>query len=208
MRYLIILFLFLSFSSFAQKGYKPVSDLTELSKLLNENASKTNTIKSDFVQVKHMAFLQDSIVTNGKFWFKKENTLRWEYTNPFNYIIVINNGKFIIKDDSKKSEFDIKSNKAFQEVNKMIVSSVRGTLMEENLFNISAFKSLSSYLVRLSPKDKNMKSVIQEMDLYFNLKDYTIYKLVMRENEEDYTVISFKNRKINEPIPANTFILK
>lgn len=193
---------------YGQKSYQPVGNLKELSQILNENAGKTNTIISDFVQIKHLAYLEDSVVTSGKFWFKKENTLRWEYTNPFKYIIVINNGKFIVKDESKKNEFDIKSNKAFQEVNKMIVSSVRGTLLEENMFDIVAFKNATSYLIRLTPKNKNMKSIIQQMDLYFNNKDYTIFKVIMRENKDDYTVISFKNRKINEPISANIFIVK
>ncbi len=191
----------------AQSKYVAVKNIKELEKKLAETSAKTNTISSLFTQEKHLAFIDDTITSKGRFWFQKENKLRWEYTSPFKYIIVINNGKFIIKDDEKKSEYDIDSNKAFQEVNKLIVSSVRGTLLEEKKFSIKAYKNSKTYLVKLQPKDPKMKGIIQEIALYFSTKDHTIYKVIIKENKEDFTIITFKNRKINEAIPASTFIL-
>ncbi len=59
----IVLFLFCS-TTFAQNStaFKPVSNTQELKQKLNDNALKTNSIISDFVQEKHLAFLNLSIL--------------------------------------------------------------------------------------------------------------------------------------------------
>ncbi len=210
MRQFLILILFmLSLSSFSQDKAKfyPINNLKELEQDLNANSAKTNTISSDFIQIKHLEYLEDTIITKGKFWFKKENKLRWEYTSPFKYIIVINNGKFVIKDKDKISEYDINSNKAFQEINDLIISSVRGTLLEEDKFNVTALKNASTYLVKLTPKDEKMKEILNKIELYFDIASLDIVKVKMIENKDDFTIISFINRKLNEEIPANIFIV-
>jgi outer membrane lipoprotein-sorting protein len=206
---LILVFLFIKAAVFSQDNlkYYPVSNLQEVEQKLNANSAKINSIKSDFIQEKHLEFLNDTIITKGKFWFQKENLLRWEYTSPFKYIIVINNGKFIVKDDDKVSEFDINSNKAFQQVNNLIISSVKGSLMEENMFEIKAFKNETTYLLALVPKDINMKNVLNKIELYFDAETLDVIKVKMIENEQDYTIISFINKKYNETIPSNTFIV-
>jgi outer membrane lipoprotein-sorting protein len=206
---LILVFLFIKSVVFSQDAlkYYPVSNLHEIEQKLAANSAKINSIKSDFIQEKHLEFLNDTIITKGKFWFQKENFLRWEYTSPFKYIIVINNGKFIVKDEDKVSEFDINSNKAFQQVNNLIISSVKGSLMEENMFEIKAFKNETTYLLALVPKDINMKNVLNKIELYFDAETLDVIKVKMIENEQDYTIISFINKKYNETIPTSTFIV-
>lgn len=206
---LILVFIAMVLNVFSQDAlkFKPVDNLKEIEQKLNDNSLKINTIKSDFVQEKHLEFLEDTIITNGKFWFKKENSLRWEYTSPYIYTIVINSGKFIIKDDDKVSEFDINSNKAFEEVNNLILSSVKGSLLEEDKFDIVAFKNTNTYLIALTPKDENMREVLNKIELYFDAATLDVLRVKMIENEQDYTVISFINKKYNENIPDNTFIV-
>lgn len=200
---------FFTLNSFSQDkvNYTAVGNLEELVQKLNSNSSEITTICSDFVQEKHLEFLEETIFTKGKFWFKKDNHLRWEYTDPFNYIVIIDNGKFIIKDDEKVSEFSISSNKAFQEVNNLIISSIGGSLLEEEKFEIKAFENSSTYLVSLIPIDEMMKNVLHKIELYFNKTSLDISKVKMIEDEADYTIISFVNKKFNEDLPANIFVV-
>ena len=212
MRYIlsIILILFLSQVVISQdtKGYQLVPDIKTIEQNLMEQSGKINTIYSDFVQEKHLAYLNDVIISDGKFWFQKENNLRWEYTTPFEYVIVINNGKFKIKDGEEVKEYDVNSNKAFQEVNKMIINSVKGDLLKDDRFTVEALQNKDSYLIKLEPKDEIMAKVLSKIELYFNKSDLNIFKVKMIEEEDNFTVISFKNKKINETIPTNIFILK
>ena len=210
MKYTLVLLLTtINFFSFAQKSenFVAIKNMKQVEQKLNAHSATLNTIYSDFTQEKHLAYLNDVIISEGKFWFKKENLLRWEYTSPYKYIIAINNGKFTIKDGDDIKAYDINSNKAFQEVNNMIVSSVKGDLLKENKFTVTALKSSDSYLIRLVPNNKEMAKILKTIELYFNISDLNIYKVKMIENEEDYTIILFKNKKINEAIPASIFIL-
>jgi len=205
MKNILFVFLLTSFMSYSQQEYKPVNDIKVLEERLNESSKKIHTIKSDFTQEKHLAYLNETIESEGKFWFKKENQLRWEYQTPFEYIIVLNNGKFIIKDEDKTSEYDVASNKAFREVNDLIISSVKGDLLKEDKFNILAFKNAKSYLIKLTPKDPEMAKVLHKIELYFNISDLDIFKVKMIENEDDFTIINFVNRKLNAEISPDIF---
>ena len=212
MRYILSIILIFFFSqlllSQSTKGYSLVVDIKSIEQKLIEQSGKINTIYSDFKQEKHLAYLNDVIISEGKFWFEKENNLRWEYITPFEYVIVINNGKFKIKDGEDIKEYDVNSNKAFQEVNKMIINSVKGDLLKDERFTIEAFQNKENYLIKLEPKDDIMAKVLSKIELYFKKSDLNIFKVKMIEEEDNFTIISFKNKKINEAISKNIFNLK
>jgi len=115
---LIVIFLFsLKFTIYSQNSsYTEIKDLKILENKIEANTSKINTIISDFVQEKKLDYLDATITSKGKFWFKKSNFLRWEYFEPYKYLIVINAGKFYIKNESKVSVYDVNTNKVFKEV--------------------------------------------------------------------------------------------
>ena len=206
----IIAVLILSFAalpghtSAKQDGFSPVVDMENLLGRLNENASTIESIQSLFIQKKQLEFLDETIVSKGAFWFKKENKLRWAYKQPFDYVIVINDGSFSIKDGDKVSAYDIDSNPAFAEINKLIVDMVRGNITE-NKFEMAAFENLQFYLVKLVPRDAVMREVISSMEIYFSKSDLTVSEVVMRESEKDYTVITFTDKQINEAIEDVVF---
>ena len=185
--------------------FTQVKDLKALEEKLNSNLANIETIKSDFIQLKELEYLDETIVSKGQFWFKKENQLRWAYDEPFEYVIILNNGKFIIQDESIVSVHDINSNQAFREINNLIINLVRGSLMEHDKFEIEAFENDTQYLVKLVPKDSNMRNVISNMEVYFDKKDLTVGKIIMHESASDFTVITFINKKLNEPIPDSIF---
>ncbi|NJO89812.1 MAG: outer membrane lipoprotein carrier protein LolA [Chloroflexia bacterium] len=188
-------------------GYKKISDIKVLEKKVKEFTQSVNTIMSDFVQVKHLDALEVTIESKGKFWFKKENYLRWEYTDPYKYIIAINKDKFIIKNEGKKQEYDTENNKIFKEINNLIINSVRGNLLMDKNFSVEAYENATSYKVELSPKVAHLKEILSKVEMYFSKKDMSVYKVKMIENEEDYTEINFNNRKLNEKISEDIFII-
>jgi outer membrane lipoprotein-sorting protein len=204
---LITLFITNSYVIFGQ-DYKLVPDKKAVETQLNNASAKTSTIICDFIQEKHLESLDETIISKGKFWFKKENKLRWEYAVPFKYLILINNGKFTIKDGTKVSEYDVNSNKAFKEINDIIISSIRGTLSTDGKFDIIIYQNATTYKVQLTPKDAKMKKIINKTELYFDKKDLTVSKVIIIENESDYTVISFINKKLNESILDTVFTTK
>jgi len=184
---------------------KPVEDLDMLLTRINDNALTIHSIQSRFSQEKQLEFLDETIISNGRFWFKTANNLRWAYEEPYEYAIIISDGKFHIKDGDRVSVYDIESNAAFREINELIIGLVKGDIMKQERFDIKAFEDDDQYLLVLVPLEAQMKQVIATMEIYFLKTDLTVSAITMKENETDRTVINFFDKRINETIPDSVF---
>ncbi len=205
----ISLFCLISFLLKAQEqGFVKVQNVQEVEQKLIKASSSIKSIASNFKQEKQLEYLSTTIESSGKFWFKDGNKLRWEYTSPFNYLIVINDGVFTIKDEDKTNVFDTKSNKSFQELNEILISTVNGTLINSGKFDIEILENNDAYLVQLVPKSTEMKSILQNINLFFSKTDFTVFKVKMIETKVDYTIISFTEKKINTNISNQLFEVK
>jgi len=173
---------------------------------LNNAASKITTIKSLFVQEKHLSFLTEPIKSEGLFRYKKENQLRWEYTRPFQYLILFNGDKIIIKSQKKTNEFDAGSNAIFKQINDLMLGSVKGDLGKNKDFSMSLKESPNQYQLILKPQNEALKAYISEVEIYFEKSDLAVSTIKIIESTGDYTKIIFKDRKFNEAIDENTFI--
>ncbi|MBO9700292.1 MAG: outer membrane lipoprotein carrier protein LolA [Sporocytophaga sp.] len=189
-------------------GFGPLTDSVSFKNNLSKTAKETKTIQSDFVQEKNLSVLAEKIITKGSFMFKKDNMLRWQYTDPFQYLIIMNKNKVYIKDDSRENKYDMQSNKMFQEINNMIVNSVQGNVLNSKDYKIKYYQNEKYYLVDLTPLNKNMKGFLKSISLYFDKKDFTVSKLTMTEPSGDYTNIAFTNKKVNAEIPDEKFHIK
>jgi outer membrane lipoprotein-sorting protein len=193
---------------FAQSKFKMVKDTTLLMSKIDNMSKQTNSIESDFVQVKNLSMLSEKITSKGHFWFQKQNNLRWEYKEPYKYTIVINKNKIIIKDENKVKKYDMNSNKVFKEINDIMISCVNGNILNSNKFKISYFENDSFYKLELNPNDKAMKESLKQINMYFDKNVSSVVKLDMLEPGDDITTLDFSNKKLNETITPEKFLLK
>jgi outer membrane lipoprotein-sorting protein len=193
----------------AQRSLSDASEIARIKKGAADAAGRTSTIISGFTQEKEMNILEEKIRSSGKFYFKKEKLLRWEYIQPYSYIIVINNDRITVRDEKKTSQFDARSNKVFAEVNRIIVGSIRGTLLnDEQNFSASFADGSTAWIVKLVPLSAGLKSTLSQIILWFDKKDFSVTRLEMIENTGDKTIITFTDKRFNEPIADEKFILK
>lgn len=204
--FLVSCILFLASEVNAQyPGYKTLSDATAFRKKAQEYTRKTNSLESDFKQVKHLSMLTENSVSKGKFWFKKDNLLRWEYNEPVQYLIVLNNGKAYIKDNGKAKKFDMNSNRIFKQVNELMLAAVKGDILESADYKITYFEGTDSFLAELLPLQKNMKEYVKNILIYFDKKDFSVSKFRMTELSGDYTEVEFGNKKTNVSLESSIF---
>ena len=201
---ILILFPFISFS----QGFKPVKDTTALKQKIESMSKTTNSIESDFTQEKNLSMLSEKIISKGHFVFKKENLLRWEYSSPSKYLIVINKDKVVIKDEKKTTKYDMNSNKVFKEINDIMLSCVQGTIFKSNKFKTAYFESDKFYKLELIPQAKNMKESFKKINLYFDKSVTSVSKMEMIEGNDDLTSLDFSNKKLNAVIAETIFIVK
>ncbi len=208
----ILLFLVISIIALSVKaqhtGYTAVTDLTKFKAAFMDVAQKTTTIKSDFIQDKNMSMLAEKITSKGKFWFKKNNQVRMEYTDPFQYLMIINQDKVYIKDGTKENTISTKSNKLFQQINKITVDCVQGTALNNPDFATRVFENKANYLVELTPVSKNLKDYFSTINIIIDKKDYSVASIEMNESSGDNTTIRFINKEMNTILPDALFYIK
>jgi len=195
--------------AFSQTTPLDAASIARVKKGVEEAALRTSTIVAGFTQEKEMSILEEKMRSTGRFYFKKDKQLRWEYTKPYSYIIIINNDRITIKDEQKTNSFDTRSNKVFGEINKIIVGSIRGTLLNDpQNFRTSYYNSSAAWIVKLVPLSAALKSSLKEITLHFDKKDFSVNRVEMTENTGDKTVIIFTDKKFNQPVANEKFILR
>ncbi len=192
----------------SQTGFRQVKDISVFKTQLDKISATTNTIESEFVQEKELSVLSEKIKSYGKFYFKKDNLLRWEYLSPFKYLILINHDKVTIKDDNKTNRFDTKSNQMFKKITEIMTSSLNGSIVYSKDFSVTSFENDKMWLLKLIPTNKTMKDFFSNISIYLDKKDITVNKLEMYESGGDFTIINFTKKKINQQITDEKFIVK
>ncbi|MBW8358932.1 MAG: outer membrane lipoprotein carrier protein LolA [Weeksellaceae bacterium] len=167
---------------------------------------KIKTLQANFVQTKKIDFLNKDLVTSGQMALQSPGLLSWRYTKPYQYSVVFKNSKIYINDQGKRSSIDAKS-KNFEKLNKLIVGSANGNLLNDPDFTVSYFKHGSHNIARFIPKSTQLLKYIKQVDLYFAQNQTVVSQVNMLEASGDTTNIVFKNTKVNAPVPASVFSL-
>lgn len=188
-----------------QPSYRPVDNVGQVKNTLDSISNHVQTIKSEFVQQKHMKELSVTVQSKGKFWFKKENSIRWEYTEPFQYSIIINKGNLQIDDEGKKSRYNVNQSNLFQEVGHVITRLVKGEIGESQKYDLTFQENNQYYLISMIPKNQQLGDILSEMRMFFDKETFMVSKIKMIEQKDNYTLIRFKNRKINEAVSDEIF---
>jgi outer membrane lipoprotein-sorting protein len=211
MNRVVFLFLFYCFSNTAKAqyaGYKPVADIGQFKTQFATASQKIKSIRCDFVQEKNLSLLSEKIVSKGKFLFKKENKVRMEYVQPFKYLMIINNNNVYIKDGNKENKVSAKSNKLFQQINRLMIDCVNGTALNNPDFSVKAFESNTAYLIELTPVAKNLKPLFKNINITVDKKDYSASRIEMKEQSGDNTIIDLINKELNANLPDELFAAK
>ncbi|CAM3574320.1 LolA family protein [Flavobacterium saliperosum] len=204
-RNVFLVFLFMmSLTFFAQEQKMSASEIAVFKATVEKETKTIKSLKTDFIQYKHLDFLSKDIETSGKMYFKQPNLLNWQYTKPYQYSIVFKNNKVYINDQGNKSTVDAKS-KMFEKINKLIVGSVSGNMFDDKEFSIAYFKNKDSYIAKLTPKTATIKKYINQVDLYFPMNDATVSQVKLIEPSGDFTRIVFKNKQLNVKVDDSFF---
>lgn len=205
LRYWMVFLIIGFFEAQAQEIKLSKNEGALLKENVRETALNSKTIVNEFVQLKHIDFLSNDIQSTGDLYFKSPDVIKWSYQKPYAYSVIFKDKKLYINDAGKKSDINLASNKVFKKLNDLIVRSVRGDMLDEDQFSMEFFKTGDSYLAKLSPKDKTLKNMFKEIQLLFDSQSFLVVSVKLMESSEDYTLINFKNKTINQPISDAIF---
>ena len=181
----------------------------QIKQKVNQTASAMKTMQCDFVQTKHLKMLNNDFVSHGKMYYQQSNKLRWEYTSPYSYTFILNNDKVLLKNKQRNDLIDVKQNKLFKEIVRIMMSSVIGNcLTDDKNYKVSVAAIGNEWVATLLPQRKDMKQMFPKLILHFNAKKSVVNNVELYDKNGEKTIIELKNIRINETIPSNMFAIQ
>ena len=205
MRSLTSVFLFLLFPFFlSAQDWKTLnadnSELTELKSAL----AKMESIKGDIKQEKAFAFLTEKLVSTGVFIYQKESKLRWEFKEPIEYIILIDENSMRLKEEGEEKKYK-GMNQILRQVKEIILGCIDGSIMGSPNYKTAFSTNGTNIRIQLQPKAKNLKEFIEQIDVEFGKDGSILKKVTLTDPSGDMTDIFFSNLKTNQQIDESVF---
>ena len=210
MKYIIV-FLFLAISNVVwSQNLKLATDdqKKEIISQMTHASAIANTLECRFIQKKTISVLSETVTSEGLMYYKKEDKLRWQYNKPYSYLFILNRGKVLIKNENRTDKFDTNSNKLFKEISEIMLGSVRGNLLIGNKkFSSQYFVGTSVNVIKLTPHNKDLKQLMQAINLTISKTDWLVKSIEMQEKGGDNTVITFTEKNVNKTISDDLFYI-
>lgn len=199
-------FLLISFAAFAQpRGYQAMKNVAEFQQKLSTATASLKSLQADFVQTKHLALLADKITSKGLFSYQKEDKVRIEYKSPFQYLMVMNGGAIMVRDEQKSTRINTRNSKMMQSVNRIMVDCMNGKVFSNPDFKVSAFSSSSRDMLLLRPISVELQRIYANIEVYFDKKDMDVAMLVLKEPNGDFTEMVFSGTRHNLALNESIF---
>jgi outer membrane lipoprotein carrier protein len=165
---------------------------------------KCSSITSDFVQIKHLSFMNEDISSNGKFFYSKPGRLLMQYEQPAGDIMLINKDQLVIIAAGKYSKASTKSSSKARTMKNILSSCLRGDMSSIDGVTLSSEETAESYVITAQLKKKTRNNV-KKVIMTYNKSDLTLTVLRMEETDGSYTVYSLINKALNQPVGDEIF---
>lgn len=185
-------------SAFGQNGKELVGD--QRVKVISEITKNTVGIQSlscQFTQTKQSSLLVDNAVSKGEMSYSRPKSMRWEYTSPYSYALVVEGDSLSMTGAEGSKKPNQNANRMMKEMSSLIIGSINGDrLFDERTFSINIYEETGCYRVKMNPKRKDMQRMFQNITFLFGSDDYTVRSVVLTEKSGDATTIYFENLTI------------
>lgn len=200
----VMVFLCMSFIQTTAQPFLPASDPGKILAQLKKQNSGTSTLQADFREEKHLTILKEPQISSGKFYYQKNDKMRWEQQLPYPYIMLITGDKLLIRENGVTKDVSATSRMAGKMKN-MLLELIRGDFQSSNAFEVKVFESTESFMINLTPIEKRLKNYYQEIHMVFSRKSLHLQELKFLEKKGNYTVTRFQNEKVNQRINSEIF---
>jgi outer membrane lipoprotein-sorting protein len=196
---LICIFLCSYIAVNAQDG--SADSIVEKIKLANLQCT---SITCDFVQVKHLSFMNEDISSNGKFFYSKPDRLLMQYEQPAGDIMLINKEQLVMIAAGKYSKASTKSSSKVRTMKTILSSCLQGDVSLIDGVKLSSEETADSYVITAQLKKKTRNNV-KKVVLTYNKSDLMLSVLHLEEVDGSYTSYTLINKVLNQAIGDEVF---
>jgi len=195
------------FSSQLQKAQNSPGEKDRIFSEIAKAATKVTTLKSDFVQERHLDMLEDVLISKGRFYYKKQDRLRWELTNPVSSGFAVN-GKQAKRWDGKSGRsqtfevYQVPFIKLFTD--QVFAWATADFKQLQKDYQITVLGNAPVDL-KLVPTRSQEKKFLSHFRIAFTADNSHVNAVEVHETGGDFTRIRFFNAIINTPLPDTLF---
>ena len=171
---------------------------------LKSALAKMEAVKGDIKQEKAFAFLTEKLISEGVFYYQKESKLRWEFNEPIEYIILINENSMRLKEEGEEKKYK-GMNQILRQVKEIILGCIDGSIMSNSNYKTAFSTNGISIRIQLQPKAKNLKEFIQQIDVEFAKSSSVLKTVTLTDPSGDKTEIVFSNVVSNQKVDESVF---
>jgi len=172
---------------------------------IRRHSGEIRSVHSEFVQEKHMKILKKPLVSKGIFCFQVPNSLRWEYREPVQSILLSHKGKtarFVKGKDGFVQE-SAHGPQAMAVVMDEISQWMKGEFTENPNFAATLEPGPK---ILLRPKSQAFSKIIERIELVLCPdRPGIIEHVCIYESGDSYTKIIFQDVRINESLADALF---
>ncbi len=207
--FILLLFFAAGPSTSEEAPAKRKLDETELNALLDsmeEELSGLQSFQARYIQTKRLVVFDDELVSRGAYYFLAPDNVRMDTTDPIESVMIVR-GKTVAKYEKIKGEWK-KLNLGSPEILLMVTEKMsnwmRGKLRDkDSIFDLSAYETDRVTIV-MTPRSEEFASRISSIEMKLDDKK-RVSSIVIREPNEDYTILEFEGVKIDAPISPEIF---
>ena len=207
MKKLLLSIVFIAFSLM-------VSAQTQLSEIqsneviasLTKAAASMQSMQCRFVQEKTSAMLAEPSVAEGTMHYSAPDRMRWEYTTPYAFALVVNGERIVKVTDGKAEVLEGNAGRMYQGMVNLIMGSASGKkLFDTTVFDIVLYDDNGFWRADMTPKRRDMKRMFSQLVFRFDKKTNGISRVEFVEAGGGVTSIRFEEIRLNEKIGEEKF---
>ncbi|MBR5911332.1 MAG: outer membrane lipoprotein carrier protein LolA [Bacteroidales bacterium] len=203
-----LLLMVLALMGFVAQAQTQLADTQskEVINQLTQAATTMQTMQCRFVQEKTSTMLAEPSISEGTMHYVAPDKMRWEYTKPYAFALIVNGERIIKVTDGKSEVLDGNSSRMYQGMVNIIMGSASGKkLFDASVFDISLYDDEAFWKAEMTPKRRDMKRMFSQLVFRFDKQTNTISRVEFIGSNGDVTEIRFEGMKVNETIPEERF---
>ena len=182
------------------------SQTQEVIRQLTQVASTMQSMQCRFVQEKTSSMLAEPSVAEGTMHYAAPDRMRWEYTAPYAFALVVNGERLVKVTDGKAEVLEGNAGRMYQGMVNLIIGSASGKkLFDTTVFDIVFYDDNGFWRADMTPKRRDMKRMFSQLVFRFDKKTNGISRVEFVSANCDITSIRFEEIKVNEAIGDKVF---
>ncbi|ALC16004.1 outer membrane lipoprotein-sorting protein [Desulfuromonas soudanensis] len=185
---------------------KPPDPLDPVLVRIEGLASGVRTLESDFVQEKHLAVFQEVLLSRGRFYYAREDRLRWELLTPVQSGFVLNgeSGRRWHSRTGESETFDLNSDPVMKIVAGQLLAWTRADFPALRREYRIVLLDEAPVRLRLEPTT-GAAGFIDYLQIVFSTDGRHVQGVEIHEKDGDFTRIRFENTRVNTTLAKDLF---